>query len=244
MPAALSLSEDVILAALRTFLLGILPPGTEVVRAQANRVPEPEGDNFVVMTPVLRQRLSTNVVSTSEAHVTGSIAGTVMTVSEILLGELGPGQALAGDGIAPYSSIVGILSGTPGAEEYRITPSQTVSAGSIYAGGRSAVMATQITVQLDVHGPVSADNAQIIATLFRDGYGCEAMAASGFEIAPLYAGEPHQTPFINAEQQFEDRWVIDAVLQANPVVTTPQQFAGAAVVGLISVDAVYPPGAQ
>lgn len=84
---------------------------------------------------------------------------------------------------------------------------------------------TQITIQCDVHGPNSADNAQVITTLMRDEYGFASFQASGFNVAPLYADDPRRLPFINGEQQYEDRWSIDVVLQANPVASVPQDFA-------------------
>jgi hypothetical protein len=49
-------------------------------------------------------------------------------------------------------------------------------------------------------------------------------------------------PFFNGEQQVEFRWVIEAVLQVNTTVTTPQDFAANASIGIINVDAAYPPG--
>lgn len=58
---ALSLTESQALTALRAFLLTVLPEGVEVTRGLDNLVPEPIGADFVVMTPVLRERLSTNV---------------------------------------------------------------------------------------------------------------------------------------------------------------------------------------
>jgi hypothetical protein len=102
---------------------------------------------------------------------------------------------------------------------------------------------TQVLVQLDVHGPNSTDNCQIITTTFRSDYATTFFAASGKEIQPLYADDGHQMPFINGEQQYEDRWVIQAVLQANPIVSTPQQFADTLTVDLVEVDTTYPPGA-
>ena len=54
-------TESQAMEALRAFLLGILTEGTEVVRGLDNRVPEPIGTDFVVITPILRERLSTNV---------------------------------------------------------------------------------------------------------------------------------------------------------------------------------------
>ena len=56
----LSITEAQVLATLRTFLLQILPSGTEVVRGQANRVAMPKNP-FVTMTVIGRDRLSTNV---------------------------------------------------------------------------------------------------------------------------------------------------------------------------------------
>jgi hypothetical protein len=106
---------------------------------------------------------------------------------------------------------------------------------------RTVMQPTQITVQIDVHGPASADNAQIITTLLRDDYACQIFAASGYDIAPLYTSEPHQIPFFNGEQQVEFRWIIDAVLQTNTKITMPQDFAASTNIGLIDVDVEYPP---
>lgn len=47
--------------ALRAFLLSILPAGTEVVQGQANRVPMPQGGNFVVMTPMRFEQMAQTV---------------------------------------------------------------------------------------------------------------------------------------------------------------------------------------
>ena len=111
-------------------------------------------------------------------------------------------------------------------------------------GTRMDRKATQVTVQLDIYGPASADNAQIVATLLRSDYATDQFATSGFDVTPLYAGEPHQMPFSNGEQQVENRWTVDAVLQTNPIVTTGQEFASEVHIGtqgLINVDVVYPP---
>lgn len=83
--------------------------------------------------------------------------------------------------------------------------------------------ATQLTVQLDIHGPRGSDFAQIISTLTRDYYGCANMD-DGI-IQPLYATDGTQSPFINGENQYENRWVMSLVMQASPSVSTPQDFA-------------------
>lgn len=60
MTVTLTITESEFLAALRTFLLGILPAGVEVVGTQDNRVPEPASPDYIVMTPTGRVRLATN----------------------------------------------------------------------------------------------------------------------------------------------------------------------------------------
>lgn len=58
-----TVTETDIMTALRTVLLGILPSGYDVLRSQANRVPQPKGPDFVMMTPLRYARLSTNRTS-------------------------------------------------------------------------------------------------------------------------------------------------------------------------------------
>jgi hypothetical protein len=48
-------------------------------------------------------------------------------------------------------------------------------------------------------------------------------------------------PFIDGEEQYEQRYTISAHLQYNPQVTAPQQFANVASVTLIDVDQRYAP---
>ncbi|HOU64635.1 MAG TPA: hypothetical protein PK861_01205 [Thermomonas sp.] len=172
------------IAALRAFLLSVLPAGVEVVRAQDNQVPQPLAADFVVMTIIGRARLATNAVTYSDG---------------------GPGLAQE----------------------------------------RHAKQPTQVTVQLDIHGPESSNTVQIISTLFRDGYGCDKFTASGFDVQPLFCSDPRQAPFVNESQQVESRWTIDAVMQANPVVTSPQEFAAdlrfSPVGAVKEVDAEFPP---
>jgi len=62
MPLEISITEDDVMAALRAFIIDIVPSGVEVFQGQGNRVPEPRGVDFIVMTPMNRLRLSTNTV--------------------------------------------------------------------------------------------------------------------------------------------------------------------------------------
>ncbi len=97
----------------------------------------------------------------------------------------------------------------------------------LVAGSETITQAFQVTFQLDFHSANvgdSSDAAVLVSTLFRDDVAVQAFAASGYPISPLYADDPKQIPFLNAEQQFETRWVLDAVLQVNAGVVWSQQF--------------------
>ncbi|MEK7888227.1 hypothetical protein AAB992_14000 [Burkholderia contaminans] len=167
---ALSFTDSQALAALRAFLLSLVPAGCEIARGLDNRVPEPPGADFIVITPILRERLSTNVTKYRDGYPT-----------------------------------------SPSVKDMR--------------------QATRFTVQMDVHGPASGDTAQVITTLWRDPFACDALSATELDIAPLYASEPRQMPFLNEAQQIEMRWSVDLVMQINPLVTVPQDFAAVLEIG-------------
>lgn len=113
----------------------------------------------------------------------------------------------------------------------------------------SAVTSTTRTVrrpslfecQIDCYGPSSSDLANTLSILFRDPYAAEQFAATGLEIAPLYADEAQQMPIVNGEDQYEERWTFKVAMQINHVVSTGQQSANIAVVNIINVDSTYPP---
>lgn len=176
MQISLSLNEKQIFAALRAFLLEILPEGTDVQRSQQNRVAETKSENFVMMTQGALPRLRTNI-----------------------------------DTFDPL------------------------------IGSQKIEQAVMTTIQLDVHGPLGGDNSVIITTLFRDSFATQFFKNLGLGLAPLYTDDPRQMPFINGEQQMEDRWVFNAYLQANAIVTLSQDFFTSIDVNLIDVDVEYPP---
>jgi hypothetical protein len=240
MSASLSLTESQTLTALRSFLLSVLPADIEVIQGQDNRVAEPVSSDFVTMTPILRSRLSTNVDTYQDCAFTGSINGNTLAVTEMSIGTIEVGATLFGAGIAAGTSITAFGTGTGGVGTYTVSPSQTVASEVMACGNKSMLQATRVTVQLDVHGPNSADNSQIITTTFRDDYAVSAFQSSGFDVFPLYADDAHQMPFVNGEQQIENRWVIDCVMQCNPIVTVPQQFADQLEATIKEVQASYP----
>lgn len=93
---------------------------------------------------------------------------------------------------------------------------------------------TACDVQLDFFGPGSANDAQVFGTLFRDAYGCEAMAGTG--VQPLYCDDGRQMPLVNGEKQYQDRWMIQASVQITPSVSTPGQFADSVTAIIAEVD--------
>lgn len=243
MTTTLAPTQKDINVALQAFLAGVLPAGMPIVLGQINRVAEPKAGDFIVFWPIRRERLSTNVDAGGDCVFTGSIAGTTLTVTAMRAGSspIAAGRTLFGVGVLANTVISALLTGTGGIGTYKLDKSQTVASRLLSAGSASFRQATQVTVQIDVHGPAGADNAQTIATLMRDAYAVDAFAASNPNIIPLHADDPRQLPFTNAEQQYEDRWVLEALIQANQTVSRiPLQFADVVEVELIEVDTTYP----
>lgn len=90
-------TESAMNAALRAFLLAVIPAGVEVFQGQANRVPEPAGENFVMFAPRRRARLATNVVTwpldDPDAEQLEHSHSTEVTVQLDLHGSLGADMA-------------------------------------------------------------------------------------------------------------------------------------------------------
>lgn len=97
----------------------------------------------------------------------------------------------------------------------------------------------EVHVQVDFYGGPAANWAQAFETVFRSEFATEALTPV---CAPLHADESRMIPLVTGEQQYLSRYVTTAVLQYNPVTTTPQQFADQASVVLVEVDERYPPG--
>jgi hypothetical protein len=125
---------------------------------------------------------------------------------------------------------------TPGVFELLATNSSTTNATT-----RTVYSHKRFDCQIDCYGPSSSDLANTITTLFRDPYGADALAVSGFDIAPLYADTAQQMPIVDSENQYQERWTFKLVLQVNHVVSTDQQSANIATVDIVNVDSTYPP---
>jgi hypothetical protein len=138
---------------------------------------------------------------------------------------------LYGAGVAAGTLITSQTSGTTGGiGVYAVSASQSITSRPLAAGVADLIQPTSITVQCDVHGPAAPDNVQIISTLMRSSVLADLLTAGGTGVQALYASDPRETPFINAEQQYEMQWSIDAVLQANQSIRVPQEFTDEAIV--------------
>src|SRR5260221_554826 len=98
MVSGISVTEANVVTVLRSFLLNIMPAGIEVIRSQVNRVPPPK-NSFIMMTPLNRKRLAINEETGVDVAFIGSIAGTQLTISEILAGEIVLGAVISGSGV-------------------------------------------------------------------------------------------------------------------------------------------------
>lgn len=255
MALIVSPTEDDAFTVLRGYLSSIV--GVEVAQAQDNRVPEPAGDNYVLMTPRGRRRLSTNRDEFLDCAFVGTINNDVLSVSAIFIGQIIPPAQLFSPSFSQAVTILSQLTGTPGGiGTYQLSAAPVIATSDIgefviggspiegtkfASGQQAALQPTEVSVQLDVHGPGSADLAQIISTMLWDDQAYSYFTAANPNIAPLYCTDPKQLPFTNDQTQVENRWVFEALIQVNATVIAPQQFADQVVVGLINVDATYPP---
>lgn len=240
-----SISQDAVNTALGNFLTSILPSGTKVIVGQVNRAASPEGD-YTVMWALRRPRLGTNVDGQNDAVFTGSIAPidadtatmTITAVDPRFTGKILVGSTIFGVGVAANTIVTALGSGTGGLGTYIVKPSQTVASKTLSAGAIAIDQSTEVVMQVDVHGPHSADNAQTISTLFRDQYAVDQFAGTG--VSPLFAEQPRQLAFTTAASQYEDRWMVEVYMQIIPVISVPQEFAGAATVDVVDVTATFP----
>lgn len=248
----ISPTESQILTSLRTFLVAVLPDGVDAVGGQPNRVAEPKGNEFVVMSPPNFSRLETNVDAWADVRFVGSIAGGVMTVTQAggvpddsTFGVILVGATVFGVGVADSTKIVAQGTGTGGVGTYQVSPSQTVSSEVLSSGAKTIQINSEAVVQLDFHSAagISGDYAQQVAAKLRDEWGVQQFAdqTPNYGVVPLFADDPAQRPFLNENQQIEWRWVLDAHLQVNQVTSVPQQYADSIQVELVDVDAAYPP---
>lgn len=231
-------SQEDVFTALRSALLRLVPDGTEVVQGNDNEVTAPQAPDYVVMTILRRERIATNIVSWRDCTLVGSASGGTLTVQDVTLGTLAAGRTLYGTGFDPDPVIAAI------AEDGTVTLSQplTFAARPLAAGALALQQKTRLVMQLDVHSDDlsrASDTAQTIATVLRDDAGVQILRAGGHPITPLHADDPKQIPFVNAEGQYESRYVVEAHLQADQTLLLPQEFMDRVDIDRIPADLFY-----
>jgi len=230
-------SHKQIQTALRTALLAILPAGVSVIEGQNNNVASPKGD-FVVMTVIRRERISTNVVTSDDCRFLGSVTAGRLTATQISYGRLQVDRTVFGTGITPSPTIKAINpDGTA-----TLSANLTLSSRWLAAGALALKQATRVVFQLDVHSEDmgrASDMAQTLSTVMRDDTGVQLLRASGLPLTPLFADDPKQIPFETGEKQTEDRYVVECHLQADQIITPEQEFADEVVVDRVAADLFF-----
>jgi len=230
-------SHKQIQTALRAALLAILPTGVSVIEGQNNNVAMPKGD-FVVMTVIRRERISTNVVNSDDCKFLGSIAAGRLTATQISYGRLQIGRTVFGPGVTPSPTITAINpDGTA-----TLSANITLSSRWLAAGALALKQSTRIVFQLDVHSDDmgrASDMAQTLSTVLRDDTGVQLLKASNLPLTPLFADDPRQMPFTTGEGQYEDRYVVECHLQADQIITPSQEFADEVVVDRVAADLFF-----
>lgn len=94
----------------------------------------------------------------------------------------------------------------------------------------------QADIQVDLYGESAGNRAIAIETLFSSSYGYETIKALDERLAPLYSSEAIQAPMINAESQWQERYIITLSLQAHITVTLRQDYFDHADITLEQVD--------
>ena len=241
-------TQDQCIDILQGCLATILPQGTEIWITQQNRVPEPKSDDYVLMTPLFKRRLSTNVDIFHDIKFTASVAGNLMTVTGMDFGVIEIGNQLFGIGVPGIVLITAQVSGTVGGTGvYQLSGTATLASGTMSCGLLDLNQSLQFTCQLDVHGPNSGDNVVVISTIFRDNFGYDLFQTLAADeglavntITPIAADDPRQMPFVNDQMQYELRWTIEAEMQVNQLVEVPQQYMDIVKTTLVDVTTAYP----
>ncbi len=86
--------------------------------------------------------------------LTGSIAGTTLTVTAADADDLAPGMVIAGEGVTAGTTITGYGTGTGGAGTYTVSVSQTVPATAMTAKNVMVVAGTASTFSVNANGPI------------------------------------------------------------------------------------------
>lgn len=94
----------------------------------------------------------------------------------------------------------------------------------------------QADIQVDIYGDGAGDRAIALETVFTSGYAYEKIKALDERLAPLYSSAAIQAPMINAESQWQERYMLTLSLQAHITVSFPQDYFDKAEITTQQVD--------
>lgn len=170
-------NEDAVLTAVRAFLIQyVIPAHGEVITSNDDRVAPPKVP-YIVMNPISKPRISTNL----DSYET-SIIGTATVATQTI------------------------------------------------------VKPTKFAIQLDcVDKDGDATNwVDTLSAIWFSELGAQFFAPYG--IAPLYNEDPKFAPWVNSENQWENRWIVNTYLQFNPALVIPTYTYPGAIVGVVDVE--------
>ena len=224
--------------------LGAILPGLEVISAYDNRVPEPSAPDFAIISTTARRPMCTPVEAWCDVAFTGIVSGNTLTASNFHFGLIdlsnGNQPPCWGVGVVDGTPTLSQTSGTPGGAGVYALGGAPQTAGPVLmaAGEIVIVQPTEVTLQLDFHSNVGdgADQAQAFATMFRTLQAGDLFRSYANNVGILFCEDPRLIPFVNAEQEWEQRWVVLAHLQANQAIPWPQQFFSAMTVTFIDAS--------
>lgn len=82
----------------------------------------------------------------------------------------------------------------------------------------------QADIQVDIYGDNAGDRAVALETVFRSTYGYDTITNIDARVAPLYSSDAIQAPMINAEDQWQERYIITLSLQVHVTITLQQDY--------------------
>lgn len=109
------------------------------------------------------------------------------------------------------------------------------------ASARTVTEQVQVTMQINLFGPASSNQMQVVTALWRDMQAVDFFRSLGVPIAPLTTSTTRQLGFETGERQYDDLWTVDLTMQVTLTLRHPQQFATSIPIQLIEVDTTYPP---
>lgn len=86
----------------------------------------------------------------------------------------------------------------------------------------------EITMQIDFYGADSGDKARKLCNLWKSHYSTARLISC----QPLYCKDPVQMTFINEQSRYEQRWMVELILQYNPEFSHEQTYLDMPVITL------------